>query len=218
MTVSDHSYEDLLKKAENFVRDHMAGYDPSHDWPHVDRVRRVAIRIAKTLEPQPDMLVVELAALFHDLDDKYRTESSPTLSDLLSPFLSHPCLTSNQAELILKIIPNISYTSEIKSRSKNQWTWQDECKELFAVQDSDRLDAIGSIGIMRCSAFSCKINRKLLHDNEDDGHGAEDHFEEKLLKIRDRMKTPFGREEAERRHQTMVSFLESLQKEKELLQ
>ncbi|WVW80470.1 hypothetical protein I302_102452 [Kwoniella bestiolae CBS 10118] len=209
--------QDLLNKAEVFVRAHMAGYDPSHDWPHVDRVRRVALKIAKTLDPQPDLLVVELAALFHDLDGKYRTPTSPTLSSLLAPFLSHPALSPSQSDLILQIIPSVSYTSELKLSRNGEWTWQSTCPELHAVQDSDRLDAVGSVGIMRCAAFSCKANRKLLQDDEGGG-SAEEHFEEKLLRIRERMKTPFGKEEAERRHQTMVNFLSSLSKEKELLQ
>ncbi|KAK6907667.1 hypothetical protein I203_101665 [Kwoniella mangroviensis CBS 8507] len=209
--------QDLLNKAEAFVRAHMAGYDPSHDWPHVDRVRRLAMRIAKTLNPQPDLLVVELAALFHDLDDKYRTPSSPTLSSLLSPLLSHASLSPKQADLILQIIPSVSYTSELKLTKNGEWTWQFSCAELHAVQDSDRLDAVGSVGIMRCAAFSCKVNRKLVEDSEG-GESAEGHFEVKLLRIRDRMKTPFGKEEAERRHQTMVEFLSSLSREKDLLQ
>ncbi|WRT65983.1 uncharacterized protein IL334_002934 [Kwoniella shivajii] len=220
--------DDLLKQAETFVRAHMAGYDPSHDWHHVERVRRLALKIAQSLDPQPDLLVVELAALFHDLDDKYRTSTSPTLSDLLSPLLSHPAISSCQSELILKIIPSVSYTSELKSlieQNDERRNWQRDCKELHSVQDSDRLDAIGSIGIMRCAAFSCKVNRKLMEDVETgsgdgDGSGsgsAEGHFEEKLLRIRDRMKTPFGKEEAEKRHQTMVEFLSSLDRERDLL-
>ncbi|WWC68338.1 uncharacterized protein I206_102263 [Kwoniella pini CBS 10737] len=223
--------QDLLDKAEKFVKDHMAGYDPSHDWHHVQRVRKLAIRIAKTLDPLPDLLVVELTALFHDLDDhKYRTESSPTLSELLNPLLNHKALNSEQSNLIIKIIPNISYTTEIKLQKLNQWNWQLNINELKVVQDSDRLDAIGSIGILRLAAYSCKINRKLINEDQNNinnnnnnnneqkiGQSAEDHFEEKLLKVKDRMKTPFGKLEAERRHKTMIDFLTSLEREREIL-
>nr|XP_018265043.1 uncharacterized protein I303_03225 [Kwoniella dejecticola CBS 10117]OBR87201.1 hypothetical protein I303_03225 [Kwoniella dejecticola CBS 10117] len=216
----------------------------------------MAIRIAKTLTPIPDLLVVELAALFHDLDDhKYRTSTSPTLSTLLQPFLTHPSLAPEQAGMILKIIPSVSYTAEIKLQKAipTQWIWQATCGELHAVQDADRLDAVGSIGIMRCAAFSCKANRKLLEEGPESGSGlglgsrsgagidgagkeegemqkdpvkakvdgkgqsAEGHFEEKLLLIKDRMKTDFGRAEAERRHQTMVDFLSSLERERAVL-
>ncbi|WVF70987.1 hypothetical protein IAT40_005783 [Kwoniella sp. CBS 6097] len=210
---------DLIRQAEEFVKEHMAGYDPSHDWAHVDRVRRLALRIAKSISPIPDLLVVELAALFHDLTGKYITPSTPSLSVLLSPFLTHPSLSQKQSTLILQIIPSISYTSELKLSSSGSWTWQTTCPELHAVQDADRLDAVGGVGIMRCAAFSCKVNRNLLEDDEVEtkGKSAEAHFEEKLLRIRNRMKTLFGREEAEKRHQTMVDFLAAVERERALL-
>ncbi|WVQ96977.1 hypothetical protein IAU59_004086 [Kwoniella sp. CBS 9459] len=210
---------DLISRAERFVKEHMAGYDPSHDWAHVDRVRRLALRIARSISPLPDLLVVELAALFHDLTDKYITPSTPSLSDLLSPFLSHPSVSPAQSTLILQIIPSVSYTSELKLSASGDWTWQSACPELHAVQDADRLDAVGGVGIMRCAAFSCKVNRKLLEDDEEQtkGKSAEAHFEEKLLRIRYRMKTPFGREEAEKRHETMLDFLKAVESERALL-
>ncbi|KAK8865605.1 hypothetical protein IAR55_000749 [Kwoniella newhampshirensis] len=210
---------ELLGQAEALVRREMAKYDPSHDWPHVDRVRKMALKIAQTMTPTPDLLVVELAALFHDLNGKYITSSSPSLSTLLSPLLSLSPVTSDQSALVLGIIPSISYTSELRLSSSvpSQWTWQSSCPELHAVQDADRLDAIGSIGIMRVSAYSGAKGRKLLEDEEmvKIGESAEGHFEEKLLKVRDRMKTVWGREEAEKRHQTMVHFLSDLERERE---
>ncbi|WWD18218.1 hypothetical protein CI109_102668 [Kwoniella shandongensis] len=209
----------LFERAEELVRAQMAKYDPSHDWPHVDRVRKLALKIAKTMTPVPDLLVVELAALFHDLDDKYSTSTSSPLSTLLSHLLSHPSLTPSQSSLILAIIPNISYTSELRltSSSPTQWTWQTSCPELHAVQDADRLDAIGSIGILRVAAYSGAKGRKLMEDQEMEKKGvsAEGHFKEKLLKVKDRMKTDYGREEAERRHQTMVNFLADLERERQ---
>ncbi|OCF31843.1 hypothetical protein I317_03347 [Kwoniella heveanensis CBS 569] len=174
--------------------------------------------------------------------DKYITPSTPSLSDLLSPFLSHPSLSSAQSSLILQIIPSVSYTSELQLSSVGEWTWQTTCPELHAVQDADRLDAVGGVGIMRCAAFSCKINRRLVEDDEEGtkGKSAEGHFEVKLLRVRDRMKlreghahngvrahsrmfpttslqTPFGREEAEKRHQTMLDFLAAVERERDLL-
>ncbi|WVR05570.1 hypothetical protein IAU60_002589 [Kwoniella sp. DSM 27419] len=220
---SDGQAAELIKRAEDFVRTQMAGYDPSHDFAHVHRVRKLALRIARSITPQPDMLVVELAALFHDLTGKYITADTPSLAVMLAHLLDLPPLTSSQAELILQIVPSVSYTSELKLHASNQWTWQTTCSELHAVQDADRLDAVGGVGIMRCAAYSCKANRKLLEEPESGAEGdsegtAESHFEDKLLKIRDRMKTPFGRQEAEKRHQTMLDFLSALERERSLLE
>ncbi|WVQ88593.1 hypothetical protein IAS59_002329 [Cryptococcus gattii] len=67
MTTS--AYSDLIVRAEELVKAHMAKYDPSHDWAHVDRVRKMAMTIARSMDNAPDFLVVELAALFHDLSD-----------------------------------------------------------------------------------------------------------------------------------------------------
>ena len=101
---------------------------------------------------------------------------------------SRPSITTDQIELIGRIVPSVSWSTEAKLRKAGAWTeWHDTCAELHCVQDADRLDAIGAVGIMRCSAFSGAKGRILL--DEGDGKGsAEGHFDEKLLKIRDRMK------------------------------
>ncbi|WVQ71336.1 hypothetical protein IAR50_000864 [Cryptococcus sp. DSM 104548] len=213
---------DIIARAEEMVKAHMAKYDPSHDWPHVDRVRKMALAIAKQMNPQPDLLIVELAALFHDVaDKKYAKPTDPTLSQTLTPLLS-PALSQEDIDLILSIIPSVSYTSELALARAvpTQWTWQTTCLELHAVQDADRLDAIGAVGVMRCAAFSSNVGRKLLVEAGDEERGdragsAEGHFEVKLLKVRDRMKTAPGREEAERRHQTLLDFLGALEGERE---
>ncbi|ODN83997.1 hypothetical protein L202_00032 [Cryptococcus amylolentus CBS 6039] len=170
----------------------------------------MALTIAKQMNPTPDLLIVELAALFHDVaDKKYTKPTDPTLSQTLTPLLS-PHLPQYKIDLILSIIPSVSYTSELAMTraTPTQWTWQQTCAELHAVQDADRLDAIGAVGVMRCAAYSSHVGRKLLVDDGDEERGergasAEGHFEEKLLRVRDRMKSGPGREEAERRHRTV---------------
>ncbi|ODO07627.1 hypothetical protein L198_01208 [Cryptococcus wingfieldii CBS 7118] len=176
----------------------------------------MALAIAKQMDPTPDLLIVELAALFHDVaDKKYTKPTDPTLSQTLTPLLS-PHLPQPKIDLILSIIPSVSYTSELSltRATPTRWTWQQTCAELHAVQDADRLDAIGAVGVMRCAAYSSNVRRKLLVDDVD-GESAEGHFEEKLLRVRDRMKSVPGREEAERRHQTMLDFLAALEGERE---
>ncbi|AAW42027.2 conserved hypothetical protein [Cryptococcus deneoformans JEC21] len=216
MTTS--AYSDLIGRAEKLVKAHMAKYDPSHDWAHVDRVRKMAMTIARSMmDNGPDLLIVELAALFHDLSDyKYAKPGSPTLPDLLFPILQLQ-IPDETIDRILSIIPAVSYTAETALLAAGKWTWQKDCLELHAVQDADRLDAIGAVGILRCAAYSGATKRVLVEDEDTGGKSAEAHFEEKLLKVKDRMKTAFGKEEAERRHQTMVHFLASLQAEKDCL-
>ncbi|KIR67463.1 hypothetical protein I314_01879 [Cryptococcus bacillisporus CA1873] len=166
MTTS--AYSDLIVRAEELVKAHMAKYDPSHDWAH----------------------------------DKYAKSGSPTLSDMLFPILQ-PQIPNETIERILSIIPSVSYTAETALLAAGEWTWQNDCLELHAVQDADRLDAIGAVGILRCAAYSGATKRVLVENGDTGGKSAEAHFEEKLLKVRDRMKTAFGKEEAERRHQTV---------------
>ncbi|KAK1927723.1 hypothetical protein DB88DRAFT_479030 [Papiliotrema laurentii] len=197
----------MLTEAEDLVRRHMAQYDPSHDWAHVDRVRRTALRIATTVHPAPDMLVVELVALFHDLAVPAKYGPTDALETTLEPFFqsatSSGSLTLAQQTLVLKIIPNISWSTEKKLRSQGAWSeWHKTCSELHAVQDADRLDAIGAVGILRCAAYSGAKGRKLVADEIGDDT-AESHFGDKLLLIKDRMKTAWGREEALKRHETV---------------
>lgn len=134
--------------------------------------------------------------------DKYAKLGSPTLSDMLFPILQ-PQIPNETIERILSIIPSVSYTAETALLAAGGWTWQNDCLELHAVQDADRLDAIGAVGILRCAAYSGATKRLLVENGDTGGKSAEAHFEEKLLKVRDRMKTAFGKEEAERRHQTV---------------
>ncbi|KAJ9108905.1 hypothetical protein QFC21_000226 [Naganishia friedmannii] len=211
----------LIAQAEALVREHMAKYDPSHDWYHVDRVRRTALKLANALNndscaasegfAEPDMLLVELVALFHDMADaKYAATSS--LESTLAPFLTSRAaatlLTAQQISLLLTIIPRISWSTEKKLRAAGSWDdltremqknggWS----ELAVVQDADRLDAIGAFGIMRCCAYSSATNRP-LYVPADAATAAQDadvqkalvdssaiqHFHDKLLHIKDRMK------------------------------
>lgn len=97
-------------------------------------------------------------------------------------------ISSSQIDFISKIVPSVSWTTESKLRASGGWTeWHDTCPELHCVQDADRLDAIGAVGILRCAAFSGAKGRVLVDDGQG-GNSAEGHFGDKLLQIRDRMK------------------------------
>lgn len=240
---------DILYHAEQFVKEKFQNHDPSHDWHHVHRVRLMALNLTrcKSISSRDlDLLVVELGALFHDLcdskyiDDKQKSKSPIKASDVLSnffqPFLDKGVIQTEQVQTIYRIVDNVSWSKEEARKRRmayspdnemdlDQQKWEDECAEFQCISDADRLDAIGSIGILRVAAFSAKKNRPLhippanaQNDSKPPAEQAEGyngsavaHFHEKLLKIRgDRLKTEMAREEAERRQSMMSSFLAEL--------
>ncbi|EDR09836.1 uncharacterized protein LACBIDRAFT_248341 [Laccaria bicolor S238N-H82] len=196
----------------------MARYDPSHDKYHVQRVRKTALALARSLPSKPDLLVIELAALLHDvLDKKYVTpeEASDPYAFFLPFFESMASLhglnmiENGRARTITKIIDNVSWSTEKKLRANGLWNeWHNSCVELHCVQDADRLDAIGAFGILRCAAYSTVTNRP-LHTPTDDPeheHTAIQHFHDKLVHICERLKTEPGKKLGDKRHQVVSSI------------
>ncbi|KAH9972062.1 hypothetical protein BGW80DRAFT_1173625, partial [Lactifluus volemus] len=119
-----------------------------------------------------------------------------------------------QAEVIVRIVENVSLVE--------RGAWYETCVELHCVQDADRLDSIGAFRIMRCAAYSAITKRKGVylkcalnapHDDSDGAESAIQHFHDKLLRIREQMKTETGRQIAEERHKLMVDFLAAVQDE-----
>ncbi|KAN0065764.1 hypothetical protein ACQY0O_000894 [Thecaphora frezii] len=245
--------EMLILDAELFVKKAFENHDPSHDWHHVNRVRLLALSLRNSPEvagEEVDMLVLELGALFHDLNDaKYAVFSSTQYASgsraVLSPFFSSPLasslLSQQQQETIVKIVDNVSWSKDCRRRDARARSfavgeelseherqldkWIEGCREFWCVSDADRLDAIGSIGIMRCAAFSAVKMRPLYvppnnpqmdsrppaEQSEGYNGSAIAHFHEKLVKIRgDRLFTQAARVEAERRQGLMESFLTEL--------
>ncbi|PWN38317.1 uncharacterized protein FA14DRAFT_167079 [Meira miltonrushii] len=239
----------ILSHAEQFVKEKFRNHDPSHDWHHVHRVRLMALNLTRcpsVSSKDPNLLVVELGALFHDLcDAKYITEeqksksqikASDVLENFFQPYLDQGIIQAEQVHTIYRIVDNVSWSKEEARKRRlaaspdneadlEQQKWEDECAEFQCISDADRLDSIGSIGIMRVAAFSAKKNRPLhippanaQNDSKPPAEQAEGyngsavaHFHEKLLKIRgDRLKTDMAREEAERRQSMMSSFLAEL--------
>ncbi|GAA6002574.1 HD domain-containing protein [Rhodotorula paludigena] len=234
----------VVLAAEAVARAHHARYDPSHDFYHITRVRGLALVIARSLAPQqqPDPVVVELAALFHDLlDKKYLPEPIPTAREHLAPFWDKhggTDVSDEQRRLVERIVENVSYSKEVKRIAAGQQTeWHLTCPELHCVQDADKLDAIGAFGIMRCAAFSAISNRPLYlpptlaaaapvngspspspaasapAPPSSAGDSAIDHFHDKLFKLEGMMKTARGRELARRRTESMRRFVEDTERE-----
>ncbi|KAF9950774.1 hypothetical protein BGZ72_007632 [Mortierella alpina] len=218
----------IRKEAEELVKVQMAAYDPSHDWLHVDRVRRQALKIAREESSQGkivDVELVELAALFHDIGDaKFHKEGQPTGREIVMEFLLRH--EYQKADIVAKIVENVSFRKELAG-IKNEWA--ESCIELHIVQDADKLDAIGAFGIMRCAAYSGYKNRPLYDPAEKaqlnmtyeqyqaqtkaNAGCAISHFHEKLFRLKDMMKTSAAIKMAKKRHDLMVSFVAQIEEE-----
>lgn len=223
MPRADGDYERRLQLLEERVRVHMQSLqDCSHDYAHVERVRRMSLHIA-SLHPEADQVLVELAALCHDIGDaKYnKTETA-------SCVLESCGFDKELCERVQQLVDGVSFRHELCQIEQHGWQYvKENCPlELAIVQDADRLDAIGAIGVARCLAFSGKRNVLFYRPSDfgkpsgttADQYGmcsstAISHFYEKLLTLKDRMKTPYGVQEAEKRHQFTESFLKQLEHE-----
>ncbi|GAA6030358.1 hypothetical protein JCM8097_009069 [Rhodosporidiobolus ruineniae] len=239
----------LVQAAESLARAHHERYDPSHDFHHVTRVRRQALAIARSLssdssssssEAPVDLLVVELAAFFHDLVDKkyLPAGADPAAQGVLEPFWAQEDaegeLSEQQRRLVERVVDNVSYSKEVRRiKAGEQTEWHLTCRELHCVQDADKLDAIGAFGIMRCAAYSAITSRPLYlpppttsssqpspsstptgtpaPPASDDSAIA--HFHDKLFHLEGMMKTPLGRELAKKRTETMRRFVEDCERE-----
>ncbi|MDY5636386.1 MAG: HD domain-containing protein [Streptococcus orisratti] len=199
----------ILEKAEQLVRSRLEGDSSGHDWWHIVRVRNTARTIA--MEEKADVFLCEMAALLHDMaDDKLTDQPEVELANL-QLWLANQGLTEVMISNIIQIITTMSF--------KGGGGQPMVSLEGKIVQDADRLDAIGAIGIARCMAYSGSKGR-LIHDptkqpreqlTPDEYRNGQDtaimHFYEKLLKLKDLMNTDFGRKMAEQRHQYLENFL-----------
>ncbi|XP_057797367.1 uncharacterized protein LOC131013307 [Salvia miltiorrhiza] len=214
---------DILLKAEELVKSAMEGNDASHDAAHAFRVRDLALSLAREepLSASPhSMLIVELAALLHDIGD-YKYIRDPSEGKTVENFLVEEGVDENTKTSILSIIKGMGFKEEIGGLTESN-----RCPEFGVVQDADRLDAIGAIGIARCFTFGGSRNR-VLHDPQikprsdlskdkymnKDEQTTVNHFHEKLLKLKKLMKTKAGQRRAERRHKFMEEFLEEFYEE-----
>lgn len=210
--------KEIIKKTESFVKKHLKGDVTGHDWWHIDRVRKMALRIAKK-EKDVDLFVVQLAALLHDIADwKFHGGDETIGIKLAEEWLKRLKVEKNVIERVCEIIREISFKgAEVKSKMKT--------KEGMIVQDADRLDAIGAIGIARCFATGAKLNREIynpeikprLHKTFEEYKKAKstsiNHFYEKLLLLKDLMNTKTAKKIAEKRHKFMEQFLDRFFKE-----
>lgn len=215
----DHQhYSELIQKAEAFLGEHLANAEAGHDLVHSLRVRRNAMAILEE-EKAADREIVELAALLHDVADaKFHCgdeEKGPALAAL---FLKEQGFDDDKSRHVCNIIRHMSFKG---GNEAGIWT----SIEMEIVQDADRLDAIGAIGIARAFHYGGFRNRPLydpaippkMDMTKEEYRQAVsptlNHFYEKLLLLKDRMNTETGRKLARKRHEFMEAYLKEFREE-----
>jgi len=201
----------VVDEVASSVRKRMEGETTGHDWWHVSRVLKLAEKIASR-EGECDLVVVRLAALLHDIADWKFSGSEFASSEEARKILSELGLEEEKTDHVCSIIDNLSFKgAKVENRIST--------KEGMIVQDADRLDAIGAIGIARAFAYGGMKGRMIhdpsqkpwLHPKAEDYRNNSSstviHFHEKLLLLKDRMNTQAGRDLAEQRHTFTLDYI-----------
>ncbi|MED3572055.1 HD domain-containing protein [Cytobacillus praedii] len=208
--------EDMIVRTESFVKEVLGEDSTGHDWYHIERVRKNALYIAEK-ENKGDRFIIEMAALLHDIPDEKLNESKEDGEKKLTDFLELLALEKAACEKIIEIIQSISFKGGRKTELISV--------EAEIVQDADRLDAIGAIGIGRTFAYggkkghllydpAIKVREEMSEKEYRTGKSSTiHHFYEKLLKLKDLLNTDTARELASKRHQFMEQFLEQFYSE-----
>lgn len=202
---------DVISKTIVYVKQQLATAEGGHDWFHIERVYKNAIHIATTEDC--DLEIVKLAALLHDIaDSKFYNGNEEIGPKMAFNFLNSLEMDIDKINRVVSIIKNISFKG-----GNHQST--DESIEFKIVQDADRLDAIGAIGIARTFNYGGFKNRKLYDPNiapnlnmskeeyKNSDAPTINHFYEKLLLLKELMHTKKAQELANQRHDFMVQFL-----------
>jgi uncharacterized protein len=203
--------EKIIENTISFVKKTLENAEGGHDWFHIERVYKNSILIAKN--ENVNSLIVKLGALLHDIADSKFYDGDETLGPKVArEFLFSQNVDSTVIEHVVKIIENISF----KGGNITQKFTSDE---LNVVQDADRLDAIGAIGIARCFNYGGFKNRQLYNpeiipnlkmskeEYKSSPSPTINHFYEKLLLLKDKMNTETGLRIAKDRHEYMLAFL-----------
>jgi len=209
--------DQIISKTIDFVKEKLSKAEGGHDWFHIQRVYNNAKLIAK--DEDVDLFVVSLGALLHDIADSKFYEGDETVGPKIAKeFLNSLHLDKEVIQHVVHIIENISF----KGGNELQ---KFKSPELDVIQDADRLDAIGAVGIARCFNYGGFKNRALydpdikpvLDMNKEEYKKSTaptiNHFYEKLLLLKDRMNTKTGRKLAIQRHHYMEQYLEQFYKE-----
>lgn len=218
---TDNTNNELIQKVIEYVKETLKNAESGHDWFHIERVWKNSLTIAnqqaeieKTKGNTVNFLIVQLGALLHDIaDHKFHGGDDKIGAKVAKEFLSKLNVDETTVDAVCNIIEKISFKG---SSSENQM----DSIEGLIVQDADRLDAIGAIGVARAFSYGGYRNRQMYDPEEQPklnmnweeykkNQGTTiNHFYEKLLLIKDRMNTEAGRKIAEARHDYMANFLQ----------
>ena len=208
--------QDIIQKTAEYIQQEFSDDSSGHDWWHIYRVWKSALAICEI--EKADAFIVQLAALLHDLDDWKFNDSGDETPHRARAWLDSLHVDSTIAESVCRIIMHISYKG---AGVENKM----DSLEGFIVQDADRLDAIGAIGIGRAFAYGGYKNRMMydpasppnMHASFEEYKNSKsatiNHFYEKLLLLKDMMNTNSAKRIAEQRHEVMVKFLDQFMNE-----
>lgn len=206
----------MIEKTKEYVKNKLYGEGSGHDWYHIERVYNLAKYIAE--KENADSFIVEMTSLLHDIDDWKFSKSNDSNTTVTEKFLKSIEVDDESFKTIIKIIKTMSYKGGVVDSTQHTI-------EGKIVQDADRLDAIGAIGIARTFAYGGHKNRpiydpsikpmdfKSLDEVKNAENHTINHFYEKLLKLKDLMNTDTAKEIAEKRHKFMEDFLQEFYSE-----
>ncbi len=209
--------EAFILKTIEFVKEKVKNYDAGHDWWHVERVWKNAKYINQF--EQGEQVIIDLATLLHDIADaKFFDGNEKVGPELAKAYLMANSIESSIMEPVINIIENLSFRKSLGQVDYSS-------KEFDVVQDADRLDAIGAIGIARAFTYGGYKNRELYNpeipplniisqeEYKKSTSPTINHFYEKLLLLKDKMNTTTGKRLAEERHVFMKKYLDQFYKE-----
>jgi uncharacterized protein len=207
----------IIEKTVNFVQETLKNAEGGHDWWHIHRVWTNAKLIARTEDC--DIFIVELAALLHDIaDSKFHNGDEEIGPATAGKFLTSINIDADTIIHVQQIIRHMSFKAGFDKATFHS-------KELAIVQDADRLDAIGAIGIARAFTYGGFKDREIYNPNikpnlnmskeeyKNTKAPTINHFYEKLLLLKDKMNTQTGKQLALQRHNFMESYLEQFYSE-----
>lgn len=202
---------DKIEKTIDFVKKELRNAEAGHDWWHIERVWKTAKNLAK--EENVDLDVVEFAALLHDIADaKFHDGDEEIGPQKAGEFLKSIAISQEIIHHVQQIIRNMSFKSSLGDIHFSS-------PEMLVVQDADRLDAIGAIGIARAFTYGGFKNRELYNPKikpelnlskeayKKSTAPTINHFYEKLLLLKEKMNTASGKKMAAQRHLFMVQYL-----------
>lgn len=211
--------EKIIQNTIAFVKEELKNAEGGHDWFHIERVFRNSILISK--EEKVDVFVVSLASLLHDIaDPKFYNGNEKIGPQKAKKFLIEQKVPKEIGMHVVNIIKHISFKNSLDKSAEKFAS-----KELDVVQDADRLDAIGAIGIARCFNYGGFKNRALYNpeiipnlnmtkeEYKNSNAPTINHFYEKLLLLKDKMNTESGKKIAEGRHRFMEEYLKQFYNE-----